>query len=37
MSGIDGRNTSAHIFISYDSKITEVYKAKDNSGFFGAF
>ena len=30
---------SAHIFVGQDSKITDVYKAKDNSGaeFLGAF
>ena len=36
---IDGGETSAHIFVGYDSKITDVYKVKDNSGkeFLGAF
>ena len=30
---------SAHIFVGQDSKITDVYKAKDNSGavFLGVF
>ena len=36
---IDGGETSCHIFVGQDSKITDVYKAKDNSGaeFLGAF
>ena len=36
---MDGGETSAHIFVGQDSKITDVYKAKDNSGaeFLGAF
>ena len=36
---IDSKETSAHIFFGQDSKITDVYNAKDNSGvdFFGAF
>ena len=36
---MDGGETSAHIFVRYDSKITDVYKIKDNSGkeFLGAF
>ena len=36
---MDGGGTSAHIFVGQDSKITDVYKAKDNSGaeFVGAF
>ena len=35
---MDGCETSAHIFVGQDSKITNVYKAKDNSGkeFIGA-
>ena len=35
---MDGGETSAHIFVGQDSKITDVYKAKDNSGkeFLGA-
>ena len=28
---IDGGETSAHIFVGQDSKITDVYKSKDNS------
>ena len=32
MPAMDVGETSAHIFVGYDSKITEVYKAKDNSG-----
>ena len=28
---MDGGETSAHIYISQDSKITDVYKSKDNS------
>ena len=37
-STIDGGKTSAHIFVEHDSKITDVYKVKDNSGkeFMGA-
>ena len=36
---MDGGETSAHIFIDQDSKITDVYKSKDNSGseFLGVF
>ena len=36
---MDGGETSAHIFIGQDSKITDVYKSKDNSEaeFLGAF
>ena len=36
---IDGGETSAHIYVGQDSKITDVYKSKDNSGaeFLGAF
>ena len=36
---MNGGETSAHIFVGQDSKITDVYKAKDNSGaeFLGAF
>ena len=36
---IDGGETSAHIFVGQDSKITDVYKSKNNSGakFLGAF
>ena len=36
---MDGGETSAHIFVGQDTKITDVYKAKDNSGeqFLGAF
>ena len=35
---MDGGETSAHIFVGQDSKITNIYKAKDNSGqeFLGA-
>ena len=35
----DGGETSAHIFVSQDSKITNIYKSKDNSRaeFLGAF
>ena len=29
---IDGGETSCHIFVGQDSKITDVYKAKDNGG-----
>ena len=29
---MDGGETSAHIFVGQDSKITDVYKVKDNSG-----
>ena len=38
MPAIDGGETSAHIFVGHDSKITDVYKVKDNSGkeFLGA-
>ena len=28
---IDGGETSAHIFVGQDLKITDVYKSKDNS------
>ena len=28
---MDGGETSAHIFVGRDSKIVDVYKAKDNS------
>ena len=33
-----GRETSAHIFVGHNSKITDVYKVKDNSAkeFLGA-
>ena len=36
---LDGAEMSAHIFVGQDSKITDVYKSKDNSGaeFLGAF
>ena len=36
---MDGGETSAHIFVGYNSKIADVYKVKDNSGkeFLGAF
>ena len=36
---MDDAETSAHIFVGQDSKITDVYKSKDNSGaeFPGAF
>ena len=36
---IDGGETSAHIFIGQGSKVTDVYKSKENSGveFLGAF
>ena len=36
---MDGGETSAHIFVSHDSKIVNVYKAKNNSakGFLEAF
>ena len=36
---IDGGEASAHIFVGQDSKITNVYKSKDNRGseFLGAF
>ena len=36
---MDGGETSAHIFVSQDLKITDVYKSKDNSEaeFLGAF
>ena len=36
---IDGGETSAHIFVGHDSKIVDVYKAKDNSAkeLLGAF
>ena len=36
---IDGGEVSAHIFVGQDSKITYVYKSKDNNGseFLGAF
>ena len=36
---IDGGEVGAHIFVGQDSKITDVYKSKDNSGaeFLGAF
>ena len=36
---MDGGETSAHIFVSQDSKITYVYKSKDNSSaeFLEAF
>ena len=36
---VDGGETSAHIFVGQDSKITDVYKSKNNSGaeFLGAF
>ena len=29
---LDGEETSAHIFVGQDLKITDVYKSKDNSG-----
>ena len=34
-----GGETCAHIFVDQDSKITNVYKSRDNSGteFLGAF
>ena len=36
---MDSGETSAHIFVGQDSKITDVYMSKDNScvEFFGAF
>ena len=36
---MDGGKTSAHIFVSQDSKITDVYKSTDNSAevFLGCF
>ena len=36
---MDGGETSAHTFVGQDSKITDVYKSKDNSGaeFLGEF
>ena len=36
---MNGGETSAHIFVGRDSKITDVYKSTDNSGpeFLGAF
>ena len=36
---MDGGEVSAHIFVGRDSKITDVYKSKNNSGaeFLGAF
>ena len=36
---MDDEEMSAHIFIGQDSKITDVYKAKDNSDaeFLGEF
>ena len=36
---MDGGETSAHIFVGQDSKITDVYKSKDNSAevFLGYF
>ena len=36
---MDGGETNTHIFVGHDSKITDVYKVKDNSGkeFLGAF
>ena len=36
---MDGRETSAHIFIDQDSKTTDAYKSKDNNGteFLGTF
>lgn len=38
-SAMDGGETRAHIFVGCNSKITSVYKAKDNSGkeSLGAF
>ena len=35
---MDGGEISAHIFVGQDSKITDVYKVKDNNGkeFLGA-
>ena len=29
---MDGGETSAHIFVGQDSKITDIHKVKDNSG-----
>ena len=29
---MDGGETNAHIFVGQDSKITDIYKSKDNSG-----
>ena len=29
---MDGGETSVHIFVGHDSKITDVYKVKDRSG-----
>ena len=39
LPAMDGEETSTHIFIGHDSKITDLYKSKDNSGveFLGAF
>ena len=36
---MDDGKTSAHVFVGQDSKITDVYKSKDNSGkeFLGVF
>ena len=36
---IDGGETGGHIFVGQDSKMTDVYKSKDNSeaDFLGAF
>ena len=36
---MDCGEMSAHIFVGQDSKITDIYKAKDNSGgeFLGRF
>ena len=36
---MDSGETSAHIFVGQDSKITDVYKSKDNSAevFLGCF
>ena len=36
---MDDGKTNAHIFVGQDSKITDVYKSKDNSDakFLGAF
>ena len=36
---IDGGETSAHIFVRQDSKMTDIYKSKSNSGaeFLGVF
>ena len=39
VAAMDGGEMSAHIFVGQDSKITDVYKSKDNSAevFLGCF